>query len=228
MDSELPIQPQASTLAADTTPASQPVPASESELGCDSRLAAILEKKSRGEKLSAADRGYLGSVKRRGTPRPVAPAADANPLLAVPANPENPLFESAPEAQAPADSSVATSVDSGLLRSTADALLNTLDTVTKIYVGYEAKQAGGDAQTVEQYKSAVALQPENRKLMVENGEPVVLGLCKIFKCSPDKLQTVLQSSGFIGGLAMHALAVGTAVKSIKDSQRERAASNPSK
>ena len=64
--------------------------------------------------------------------------------------------------------------------------------------------------------------------MVENGEPVVLGLCKIFKCSPDKLQTVLQSSGFIGGLAMHALAVGTAVKSIKDSQRERAASNPSK
>ena len=228
MDSELPIQPQASPLAADATPPRQPVPASEPEPSCDSRLAAILEKKSRGEKLTAADRGYLGAVKRRGTPKTVAPAADANPLLTVEANPENPLFESAPEAEATADSSVATSVDSGLLRSTAYALLSSVDTITKIYIGYESKKAGGDAETVEQYKSAVALQPENLKLMVEGSEPVVLGLCDVFKCSPDNLVKVLKSSGFIGGMAMHLIAVGTALKSIKESQRERAASGQPK
>lgn len=219
---EIPIPAGGGTLAAEAAPASRPVPPDQSQPVTNSRLAAILQKKDAGEKLSAADRGYLGAVKRRGSPKVVQPAAtNLNPLLEPDGNPDNPLFEPTNEVQAPAAGVVATAVDSGLLRSTANALLSSLDAVTKIYIGHEAKSAGADADTVEKYKSAVALQPDNRQLMVENSEPVVLGLCKLFKCSPEKLETVLKSSGFIGGLAMHALAVGTAVKSIRESRQEK-------
>jgi len=212
-----------SQMAAEALPASQPMPASQPQPVGDSRLAAILQRKEAGEKLSAADRGYLGAVKRRGSPKKVAPAASENILLEAPAVADNELFGRADVADEPAARVVATVVDSALLRSTANAILNSVDTVTKIYVGHEAKQAGANEQTVEQYKSAVALQVENRQLMVENSEPVVLGLCKLFKCSPENLEKVLKSSGFIGGAAMHTLGVITAIKSIRESRKEKEA-----
>ena len=219
----IPAEEVRAAVAADATAASQPVPANQPQSGGDSRLEAILQKKSAGEKLSAKDRGYLGAVKRRGAPKTVAAPASENLLLDVPANTENELFKDEQPATEESFAGVATAVNPVQLRNTANSLLNSMDTVTKFYIGYEAKQAGGDKQTVEEYKAAVALQPENRDLMLDGSEPVVLMLCKLFKCSPERLETVLKSSGFIGGLCAHSLAVVTVAKSIRESGRERAA-----
>ena len=228
MAEELPNHGESGTVAVEAAGSSAAVPASQPQPSCDSRLAAILAKQAAGEALTRKEAGYLGSVKRKGL-RKAAPAkASENILLEVEDNPDNPLFEPVPLAQAPAVSSIAAAVDSALLRSTANALLSSMDTVTKIFIGHEAKAAGADPVTVEQYKSAVALQEGNRQLMVENSEPVILSLCEIFKCSPEKLETVLKSSGFVGGLVCHSLGVFTAVKSIRESRREREAQQPPK
>ena len=210
-------------LATETPPEGQPVPQTQSQPVADSKLAGILEKQGRGEKLSRAEAGYLGGVRRKEKPAVAqSPASNQNPLLEIAANPDNPLFEPAAKAEAPAVRAVVAVVDSALIRRTADALLSSLDTGTKIYVGYEAKQAGGDKATVEEYKSAVALQPDNRQLMVENSEPVVLGLCNFFGCTPDKLEGYIKNSGFLAGAIAHGIGVVAAVKSIRESKKERA------
>jgi hypothetical protein len=222
--------PPTETVASNASPASGAVSPSQPQPS-DSRLAAILAKKASGETLTAADRGYLGSVKRKAKAKaPAAPVAE-NPLfearpavaatapaaaaMAKPA--DNPLFV---ETEIPASVSPVANFDSALLRSTANALLDSVDTATKLYIGHEARSAGADQTTAEQYKSAVALQPENRQLMVENSEPVILSLCEVFKTTPDKLSTTLKNCGFFGGLVAHSLGVFAVAKSIRESRQQ--------
>lgn len=206
-------------MAAPATQPGQPASPTQPQSG-DSRLAAILAKQHQGETLTAAERGYLGSVKRKGA-RKAAPAPSQNILLEVPPNPENPLFEAAPANDVPGEVMAVTAVDTALVQGAANAILNAVDTTTKLWIGHEAKQAGASPQTVEDYKAAVALQPGNRQLMVENSEPVVLALCKFFNCTPDKLEGYLKNSGFVAGMIAHGISVVAAVKSIRESRAER-------
>ncbi len=220
------VQPaQAGPVAAGTAAAGQPLPPDQHQSG-DNRLAAILQKKQSGETLTAAERGYLGSVKRKGKRKVMDPQPAQNVLLepapASVGSADNPLLAAAPAPQAPAGGVAPPQFDSALVQKTAGALLDSVDSITQMWIGHEAKQAGGDEQTVAKYQSAVALQPRNRELMVQNSEPVVLMLCKLFKCAPDQLENTLRNSGFVGGLVCHTLAVTAAVKSIRESRAQHA------
>lgn len=196
----------------------------------DGRLAAILAKKDRGEKLDRSESGYLGGIRRAAKPVASGNQPAASRLPEQNRNPENPLFELEAEPAGGPKAFVAASalplVDSAAIRKAAGAILDSVDLGTKIYVGYEAKQAGGDKQTIEQWKSAVALQSGNRDLMLEGSEPIVLWLCEKFKCEPDQLEKVLKNSGFIGGAFMHFMGVATAVKAIRESKKEKQANQP--
>ncbi len=207
-------------MAAEAAQPGAQLPASQPPGGGDSRLAAILQKQAAGEKLSASERGYLGGIKRKGASKKVAPEVNPNPLLPPPANPDNPLFDGAAEDEAPAGVPAAPAVDSTLLRRTADALLTSLDSITKLCIVQGVKAAGGDKQTQDEYKAAVALQPENRTLIVENSEPAILKLCEWFECAPAELEKILKNSGLVGGLLAHSLGVYTAVKQIRESRKE--------
>ncbi len=221
MAEELPSTPPGSELAAATVPDSQPLPPSQPDGSPDSRLAAILAKQARQEKLSAAERGYLGSIKRRGTPKAVAADSPAPSLPPAPPASENPLFAVASPAAAAAPSSPAPAVNSDLLHRAANSLLSSLDKATQIYVGYEARQAGADASTAERFKKAVQLQPENRQLIVENSDPILLAACEWFGCTPENLEEYVKKSGFLGGLFAHGLGVYTAVKELREARLAR-------
>ena len=228
MAEELPTTPGEKTLASEIATPGEALPANQPQPVTDSRLAAILQKKDRGETLTPADRGYLGSVKKRGRPKKVAAVENPNPLFQPPPVSENPLFEAPQRSDEPAPGFGAAAVDSVLIKETADALLSSADYVTKQIVGYKARKAGADADTVAQYESAVALKDGNRKLMVENSEPVVLGLCNFFGCTPDKLADYIKNSGFIAGAVAHAVGVTAAIRSIDESRREREAAKNQK
>ena len=232
MAEELQAPATGSPLASQAPQASSSVSPSQPSYGADSRLAAILQKQANGETLTAADRGYLGSVKRRSKAKVVAPAQTENILLepeptATASQPpasapaDNILFEDGGGSQIPPQAPVAASVDSALLRRTADALLTSLDFTTKLAITYKAKAAGCDAESVDEWKAAVHLQPENRSLMVDNSEPVVIWLCDLFKCSPEKLVDTVKKSGFAGGFLAHGLGVMSAVRTLNERQLER-------
>ena len=217
-------------MANDLAPAGEAVRPSEPQPSGDSRLAGILARQAAGETLTASERGYLGAVKRRGQPKKTIAAPVANPLLEPVANPENPLFTepeaAAPVAQIEAGGLVLSAADSLVIQNAAEAILDSMDTTTKLYIGYEARAAGCDPRTVEAYESAVALNPRNRDLMAKNSEPVVLALCKFFNCSPDKLASLLKNSAFMCGLFAHVTAVTATVKSIRESKKERSQTTP--
>lgn len=220
-----------SALATDITPAGDSLPPNQPQPIPD-RLAAILLKKDSGGTLTASERGFLGATKRKGI-RAAAPAKsrqnvlfEASPISqptpsSSPPVAGNPLFEAAHADEASADSLAGVPIDSTLLRSAATAILDSMDTATKLYIGHIAANAGADPATVAAYKSAVALQAGNRELMVENSQPLVLMLCKMFNCSPDKLADVLKNCGFIAGLAAHVTAVFAVAKSIRESRAQR-------
>lgn len=239
---DLPAEADAGSFVADEAPPARgSVPANKPEPVIDSKLAAVFAKQSRGEKLSKADReirlayvlakqargeklnprerGCLGATRTHGAPRKVAPIVADNILLDVQAPPENELFESEDLAAVPVDKAF----DSARCRAAADALLTATDLGGQLYIGWEAKRAEADKQTCDEYKAAVALQDGNRKLMLDGSEPIVLWLCKTFKCEPEQLEAVMKSSGFVGGAAMHILGVVTAVKSIRESKKEKVA-----
>jgi len=113
--------------------------------------------------------------------------------------------------------------DSATIRMAAEAILDSMDTATKLYIGYEARAAGADEETVRRYESAVALNARNRDLMAGNSEPVVLALCKFFNCSPEKLAGTLKNSAFMCGLFAHVTSVAATVKSIRESKSEHVA-----
>ena len=221
MADELPTPAAGSGFSTQMEQTSQATALGQPLAGTDSKLAAILEKQAKGETLSARDRGYLGAVKRRGKPKTVAAAPAPNPLFELPQNSDNELFDQTPPAQTLAAAAVATAFDSALLHRVADSILSSVDKATKIIVGYEAKQAGLVPDTVEKYKEAVSLQPENRSLMVENSDPVIIGLAKLFDCAPDKLETVVKSSGLVGGFLAHGFGVYTALKDLREARKER-------
>ena len=237
-------------MATNTAPARGSVPPNQSQPVIDSKLAAVFAKQARGEKLNQADReirlahvlakqargeklnhrerGCLGATRTHGKPEKIIPAVVENILLDVPepaaAPADNDLFERADVAAVPANKVF----DATRCRAAADALLSAADLGGQLYVGWEAKRADADKQTCDEYKSAVALQDGNRKLMLDGCEPIVLWLCKVFKCEPEQLEAVMKSSGFIGGAGMHVLGVVTAVKSIRESKKEKAATAPQK
>jgi hypothetical protein len=225
----------ASTVATDALPAGGTVPANQPQLGGD-RLAAILAKQASGQTLSASERGYLGAVKRRSKPKAATAAASPNVLLDVPPTPAQPaapapapagneLFEpqaeGSPLAADPAGVLAVSAADSAVIQDAAGAILDSMDTTTKLYIAHEARLAGANEETCRRYEAAVALNPRNRDLMAKNSEPVVLALCKFFRCTPDKLAGVLKNSAFFAGLFSHAMTVLATVKSIRESQKER-------
>ncbi len=190
----------------------------ESTVSTGSRLDAIRAKKAAGQPLTRAEAGFLGGMSRKSAGKlpPLASAPGGATLdVPAPARSDNPLFSMEGPAGAPSPALAPPAADTALIRATADALLSSVDTVTKLYVGYEAKQAGDDDKTIDDFKAAVALQPGNRALMVDNSEPVILKLCEVFKCSPEKLKSTLQGSGFFAGAVAHTMGVIAAVKTIR-------------
>jgi len=152
----------------------------------------------------------------------VATPASKNPLLKPAGNPDNPLFAGQTQSQAPADSEPLPAVDSALIRATADAVLSSCDLFTKIWIGAEARRAGLAKEVVDEYKAAVALQEDNRKLIVENSEPAIVWTCEKIGCAPATLTAALKNSGLVAGIAAHVSGVVSALKQIK----EHAASQP--
>jgi hypothetical protein len=223
MADELFESPEGGTVAAEAPRAGEALPHNQPQPVGDSRLADILRRQSAGEKLSASDRGYLGAVKRKGSPEKIIAEANPNPLLEAPANPDNPLFAAESQPQAPAATVALTAADSARIRDAAEALLDSLDSTTKIWIASEARAAGADPDTVARYEAAVALQPRNRKLMADNSEPVVLTLCKVFRCTPEKLPNMIRNCGFMIGLWAHGAVVTATVKSIRESKKEKEA-----
>ena len=232
--------PESGQLATDAATPGGTMQPGQPQSGGDSRLAGILAKQASGETLTASERGYLGAVRRRGMAKAPAAKASNNPLLAPEPKPEpmakaplappaapadNPLFADQAQPENPIGGLAVSAADSEVIRLAAEAILDGMDTTTKLYIAYEARAAGGDELTVRRYEAAVALNPSNRKLMSENSEPVVLALCKFFGCSPDKLASVLKNSAFMCGLFAHVTAVAATVKSIRESAKEKPAQN---
>ena len=227
-------QPPAETLATDIAPPGATVPESQPQLG-DSRLAAILSKRESGETLTAADRGYLGSVKRKSKPKKMATAPAENILLANdnsspsafnPANQpesENLLLNGKAPDQGQASEFVFSAGDTADIQACAAAIIDSVDTFTQDYIEREAKSAGADARSIAEFRAAVAIAPRNRDLMLKGSDPLVLAVCKMFKCPASNLVEKLKSCQFAIGLVCHFAAVRTVVKSIRESQREREA-----
>lgn len=186
------------------------------------KLARLLREKEEGRTLTKAEIGFIGGMQPK-KKRPTNAQLAITSIGPVPAEipPDNPLFEPPKSDAMPTSVPIAPVVSPEAIRKTADALLDSVDWATKSYVGYEAKCAGSDQQTVEAYESAVALQPRNRQLMVENSEPVVLALCKFFKCAPEQLDKYIKGSGFLAGAIAHGVGVVAAVKSIRESKKEK-------
>lgn len=233
MADELPVQPASGGVAKEIAPASGSVPTGEQQPS-NNRLAAILAKQAANEPLTRAEAGYLGSVRKRAAKK-VAAVTSENVLLHVepeaarmekpPASPaDNPLFDDGAEAPIQVGGLALSAADSATIRMAAEAILDSMDTATKLYIGHEARAAGCDEKTVAAYEAAVALNPRNRELMAGNGEPVVIALCKFFGCSPDKLAATLKNSAFMCGLFAHVTSVAATVKSIRESRLEKAAS----
>ena len=237
MDSQLETTPPGETVAGQAPAPGQAAVKGEPQPSSD-RLAAILAKQASGQPLTHKERGFLGSVRRRGKGKAAPAAASENVLLDVPPAPsqpakaapapaDNPLFTSAdevgPVAESPAGALGLSAGDSAAVCAAAEALLDTLDSQTKIYIAQEARAAGCDPGTVDKYESAVALHPRNRDLMVKNSEPVVLVLCKVFRCEPAKLPNMIKNCSFIIGLGAHLFAVRAVVKSLHESRLEKEA-----
>ncbi len=202
-------------------------------------LADVLAKQARGDVLSPRERGVLGASKRKElakfkfTPAaesvllPPPPAVTPAPPVAVkPAAPpvavtDNPLLAPVPEAAVSLVSAPDASFSAASCKLAAEAICDTISNGGQLWVGWEAEKAGANANTQAQYESAVAMLPRNRKLVVDGSEPVVRFLCRWFNCSPDKLEEALKGSGFVAGMLAHSMAVGAAVKSIRQSKAER-------
>ena len=211
-------------LATAATPASTPDGATAAAPVQDRRLADILTRKAAGQKLSASDRGYLGSKtpRRRAAAAVVVPASQpATPLPPAMAPADNPLFAGAGEPDLAAPAPVAPVIDSGLLRDTADAILSSIDRLTKMFVSWQVGKAGADDETKAAYQKAVELQPEHRQLIVANSERPITKACEVFGCSPEKLSAVVKDSGFFGGLAAYATGVAMALNDIAKLREEK-------
>ena len=111
MVEELQSPPVGSTVAAEATAAGGTVPTGEPQPS-NARLAAILAKQASGETLTASERGYLGSVKKRAAKK-VATVASENVLLCVEPEP----VRMAPAASAPTDNPLFESVQDGSIKS---------------------------------------------------------------------------------------------------------------
>lgn len=196
----------------------------------DRKLADILGKQARGETLSKAEIGFLGGIRRKknhasivppSVPPPAAPAS--TPLPPIAPKSENPLL-AAPSTAGPGQATplheTVRVYNSEALRKTADGICAAVDGITKFVVGDAARKAGGNDSTVEKYRQAVALQPENRSLIVEGSEPAVTALCEALKVEPDKLDKIIRSSGLVAGLSAHFMAVKAALDQIKQDKLE--------
>lgn len=226
--------PPASTVANEAPATGAAVVTAKPKSGKPS-LADVLAKNSRGEKLTYQERGVLGASKRNAK-RKIMPAETTENLLLEPDQPsplpatpaaadsDNPLLAAEVPAALEAGGLVLSAADSEVIRNAAEAILDSMDTTTKLYIAYESRLAGADEETVRRYESAVALNARNRDLMAKNSEPVVMALCKFFHCSPDKLAGTLKNSAFFCGLFAHVTSVAATVKSIRESRVERAAS----
>lgn len=190
----------------------------------DSRLAAILAKKEAGQPLTHKERGYLGSVRRKSKPAKVVQPADSNPLFepapaAVPPA-DNPLFEAAPPTDGVVQAPTADSYATDRLHAAANRILTGVDFGTKLYIGWEAKQAGGDKLTVQKWKEAVALKNEQREMIVENSDDAMIWLCEQLGCSPEEVVTKLQGGGLLAGFGAYLFGVGRAVKELRELRKE--------
>jgi hypothetical protein len=167
------------------------------------RLAAILRKQANKEPLSASERGFLGSQRRKGKAMAPAPKQSENLLFEAPASlapapapmvapSSNPLFVAPATDEAPAHSVALPQVDSALVQKSAGAICDAIDKGTQIWISHEAKQAGGDAATVAAYKSAYRKLTRCPATSVFESHPV-LGhnpLTLQFPRSHDSLQIV--------------------------------------
>ena len=233
MDVTLETPPTASAVATEAPQTGEAAGKGQPKSGKPS-LAEVLAKVDRKEKLTAQERGVLGGAKRKANAKAHAPAASENFLLEpeapasqppppVAGTASNPLLEPEAQAQIEVGGMVLSAADSASIQAAAEAILDGMDTTTKIYIGYEARLAGADDATVKAYESAVALKSSNRDLMAKNSEPVVLALCKFLHCSPDKLASILKNSQFFSGLFCHAMTIWATVKSIRESAKEKPA-----
>jgi hypothetical protein len=204
----------------------------------------VLAKEARGETLTPQECGVKGAAKRKAKALVAATAAGQGDLLSatpthqpgpavVPkpapaalADGEDPLAETHRLADVPADAVGDSEFSSERCLLAAEAICDAVDGGTQMFISYKAECAGGDRQTCAKYESAVALQPRNRKLMVEGSEPVIRFLCRFFKCTPEKLPDAIKSCGFAAGIIAHGLTVAAAVRSINQSIQQKSQPQP--
>ena len=95
-----------------------------------------------------------------------------------------------------------------------------MDKITQSLIGKEIAKAGADETTVARWRDAVAMK-DAKSLMVEGSDPVVMWLCEKFNCAPEQLESKVKGSGFIGGMALWLIGVGSAIKAAKEMQAEK-------
>lgn len=190
----------------------------------DSRLAAILAKKEAGQPLTHSERGYLGVVRRKSKPRQVSQPADGNPLFdsatATPPPADNPLFEAESPAGAVAEAPTAQAYPPERLRAGANSILSSVDWLTKLIIGWQAKEAGGDKQTVQTFKQAVALKDEQREMIVEGSDEPMQWLCDKLGCEPEEIETKFKGGKLVAGLGGYGFGIAKAVKLLIEARKE--------
>lgn len=179
----------------------------------DPETAAILEKKTRGEKLSPREHGILGALKAKAlrmvgmgdspgeqtTPRP----RDAINLASV------------ATAQAPGSGLPAVPPDPGLCQRVTGAVLARVEAIARAKLLRAAREAYPNAQpeTLRRFNAAASLSPADKALMIELSPDVLreLGL------DPKRYCLAV----FFGTLSMWGIDMWLAIDDLKQEARER-------
>jgi hypothetical protein len=189
--------------------------------GSDPILAGILGKKSRGETLTASERGKLAhhNAVKNGTFKPgtgrKAPGATvpAPQPTGSPAPAGNPLVAASGVGPAQAQPLPKPPPDPSLVKATVVMVLDSANGLAQSLIASKAAKAGADKETQAEYKEAVALPPATRATIV-NSSPEALGAMGI---DVTKLPLVM----FWGGISTWALTVLMSVNRVGALEREK-------
>jgi hypothetical protein len=175
----------------------------------DELVSALLAKRGRGEKLSAAEHGKLGAwsaktgSKLPGRPPkpPLVPAAlPPGPAAGLPQGPAGPLGD-------PASDSI--------VKDTTAAILATVDSLAVGYIESAARDAGADQARAEKLAGSCKLQDEAKRLMVDTSPAVAAAFGVDVRHYP--------IGAFAAGACMYVGGIGMVIKELRDMKRQQLA-----
>jgi hypothetical protein len=154
-------------MANETPTDSQPTPAqaAASAVTDDPQTAELLARHANKEKLTPAEYGKLGGWKRWLGLSKVSP--DAKPAGAGSQSGNPAALAAMAPGEAPADSLEPVEIDDGLCKRTTAAVLGRADAWAVGWIEREAKAAGAEGNTLDNFRRAAGLPVADQKLLVE-------------------------------------------------------------